>query len=73
MPRYLIRRLGQALLVVAGVVVLTFVVMRLVPGDPAVAFAGPKATPERARRGARSGSGWTTRCRCSSGTTSGTW
>jgi peptide/nickel transport system permease protein len=45
--RYLIRRLGQALLVVAGVVMLTFVVMRLVPGDPAVAFAGPKATPEQ--------------------------
>ncbi|SEH02543.1 peptide/nickel transport system permease protein [Nonomuraea solani] len=47
MLRYLARRLGQALLVVAGVVVLTFVVMRLVPGDPAVAFAGPKATPEQ--------------------------
>ncbi|MEW1841017.1 ABC transporter permease [Nonomuraea angiospora] len=46
MSRYLTRRLGQALLVVSGVVVLTFVVMRLVPGDPAVAFAGPKATPE---------------------------
>lgn len=44
MARYLARRLGQAVLVVAGVVVLTFVVMRLVPGDPAVAFAGPKAT-----------------------------
>ncbi|MEV4083208.1 ABC transporter permease [Nonomuraea fuscirosea] len=47
MLRYLARRLGQALLVVAGVVVLTFAVMRLVPGDPAVAFAGPKATPEQ--------------------------
>ncbi|MEV4457431.1 ABC transporter permease [Microbispora sp. NPDC049633] len=44
MPGYLIRRLGQALLVVAGVIVLTFAVMRLVPGDPAVAYAGPKAT-----------------------------
>src|SRR4051812_48715136 len=54
MPRYLARRLGQAVLVVAGVVVLTFAIMRLVPGDPAVAFAGPKATPEElaaARRG----------------------
>jgi peptide/nickel transport system permease protein len=47
MLRYLARRLGQALLVVAGVVMLTFAVMRLVPGDPAVAFAGPKATPEQ--------------------------
>ncbi|MEW9551240.1 ABC transporter permease [Nonomuraea sp. NPDC050783] len=45
MARHLARRLGQALLVVAGVVVLTFAVMRLVPGDPAVAYAGPKATP----------------------------
>ncbi|MEV0582203.1 ABC transporter permease [Nonomuraea sp. NPDC050310] len=44
MLRYLIRRLGQALLVVAGVVVLTFAIMRLLPGDPAVAYAGPKAT-----------------------------
>ncbi|MGW5688054.1 ABC transporter permease [Nonomuraea sp. NPDC003754] len=47
MTRYLARRLGQALLVVAGVVTLTFVIMRLVPGDPAVAYAGPKATPEQ--------------------------
>ncbi|MFI6598249.1 ABC transporter permease [Nonomuraea sp. NPDC050536] len=47
MLRHLTRRLLQALLVVAGVVVLTFVIMRLVPGDPAVAFAGPKASPEQ--------------------------
>lgn len=47
MPRYLIRRLGQALLVMAGVVALTFVITRMVPGDPAVAYAGPKATPEQ--------------------------
>ncbi|MGW0805601.1 ABC transporter permease [Nonomuraea sp. NPDC002799] len=46
MLRQLARRLGQTLLVVTGVVALTFAVMRLVPGDPAVAFAGPKATPE---------------------------
>ncbi|GII57051.1 peptide ABC transporter permease [Planotetraspora thailandica] len=45
MLRYLTRRLGQAVLVVAGVVVLTFVIMRLVPGDPAVAYAGPRASP----------------------------
>jgi peptide/nickel transport system permease protein len=44
MIRYLIRRLAQAALVVAGVVVLTFVVMRLVPGDPAVTYAGPRAS-----------------------------
>jgi peptide/nickel transport system permease protein len=45
MFRYLTRRLGQAVLVVAGVVTLTFVIMRLVPGDPAVAYAGPRASP----------------------------
>ncbi|RCG29770.1 ABC transporter permease [Sphaerisporangium album] len=45
MARYLARRLGQAALVVAGVIALTFVVTRLVPGDPAVAYAGPKASP----------------------------
>jgi peptide/nickel transport system permease protein len=43
--RYLAHRLGQAALVVAGVIALTFVVTRLVPGDPAVAYAGPKAGP----------------------------
>ncbi|WP_084965451.1 ABC transporter permease [Thermoactinospora rubra] len=47
MTRYLTRRLGQALLVVAGVVALTFVIMRLVPGDPAVAYAGPRASEEQ--------------------------
>ncbi|WP_405148112.1 ABC transporter permease [Sphaerisporangium sp. NBC_01403] len=45
MVRYLAHRLGQAALVVAGVIALTFVVTRLVPGDPAVAYAGPKASP----------------------------
>src|SRR5690606_29513656 len=50
MVRYLTRRLGQAALVVAGVVVLTFIVTRLVPGDPAVAYAGPKATAEQLAR-----------------------
>lgn len=42
--RYLLRRLAQAALVVAGVVVLTFVVMRAIPGDPAVTYAGPRAS-----------------------------
>jgi peptide/nickel transport system permease protein len=41
---YLLRRLAQSALVVAGVVVLTFVVMRAIPGDPAVAYAGPRAS-----------------------------
>lgn len=44
---YLGSRVLQALGVVLGVVVLTFVIARLVPGDPAVAYAGPRATPEQ--------------------------
>ncbi|MDX6728087.1 MAG: peptide/nickel transport system permease protein [Baekduia sp.] len=46
MQRYLLRRLAQAVVVVAGVIVLTFVVARVVPGDPAVAYAGPHASPQ---------------------------
>jgi peptide/nickel transport system permease protein len=36
--------LAQAAIVVAGVIVLTFAVARIVPGDPAAAYAGPRAT-----------------------------
>ena len=43
MRRLLARRLAQALVVIAGVVVVTFAVARLVPGDPAVSYAGPRA------------------------------
>lgn len=46
MTGYVLRRVAQALAVIIGVVVLTFVIARLIPGDPAVAYAGPKATPE---------------------------
>lgn len=44
MGRFLVRRLGQAVLVVVGVVVLTFVVVRMLPGDPAAAYAGSRAS-----------------------------
>jgi peptide/nickel transport system permease protein len=44
MRRYLLRRVAQAVVVLAGVVVLTFLVARVVPGDPAVAYAGPHAS-----------------------------
>jgi peptide/nickel transport system permease protein len=42
--RYAIRRVALAIVVVAGVVILTFVIAGLVPGDPAVAWAGPHAS-----------------------------
>lgn len=47
MTRFLVRRLALAALVVVGVVVLTFVIARVVPGDPASTWAGPRARPEQ--------------------------
>jgi peptide/nickel transport system permease protein len=41
LTRYVVRRVALAILVVAGVVVLTFVIARVVPGDPAASWAGP--------------------------------
>lgn len=45
MVRYLVRRVGLSALVVAGVVCLTFLITRVIPGDPAANWAGPRATP----------------------------
>lgn len=39
---YLLRRLGLALLVLVGVMAVTFVVSRIVPSDPAALYAGPR-------------------------------
>jgi len=47
MTRFVLFRVAQSLFVVVGVVLLTFVIVRLVPGDPAVAYAGNRATPEQ--------------------------
>lgn len=44
MTRYVLRRVALAVLVVVGVVVLTFVIARVVPGDPAASWAGPHAS-----------------------------
>ncbi|MCA0042626.1 ABC transporter permease [Celeribacter litoreus] len=40
------RRLLSAVPSLIGIVILTFVLTRLLPGDPAAYFAGPAATPE---------------------------
>jgi peptide/nickel transport system permease protein len=48
--RFLVRRLALAALVVVGVVVLTFVIARVVPGDPAATWAGPRARAEQIQR-----------------------
>ena len=45
MTGYLVRRLGQAVIVVFGVILLTFFLARLIPGGEAHAALGVKATP----------------------------
>jgi peptide/nickel transport system permease protein len=44
---YLLRRLGLAVLVILGVLMVTFVVSRIMPGDPARLYLGPRASQER--------------------------
>ncbi|WP_327233332.1 ABC transporter permease [Streptomyces sp. NBC_01317] len=44
MPTYLARRLGQSLLTVFLTLTTVFLLVRLAPGDPAAAYAGPTAT-----------------------------
>ena len=46
MTGYLARRLVQAIPVIFGVLVITFAVTRLTPGDPAEIMAGLEASPE---------------------------
>ncbi len=46
MARYLTRRVLYGILTIALVILLTFVIQYLIPGDPARSIAGPKATPE---------------------------
>lgn len=43
--RYALRRLGQVLLAVAGIITVTFFLVHLAPGDPVVALAGEGADP----------------------------
>jgi peptide/nickel transport system permease protein len=44
-PRFLLRRLVALVVVIFVLTFLTFVMVRLIPGDPAVAIAGLSATP----------------------------
>ncbi len=43
---YLLRRTGLAVFVLLGVLMLTFVVSRVIPGDPARLYLGSRARPE---------------------------
>ena len=47
MARFLLGRLGLALLIVWGVITAVFVIVRLAPGDQAMVALGPDATPEQ--------------------------
>jgi len=47
MIRFAVHRLALGLVVVVGVVVLTFVIARVIPGDPAVTYAGARASQEQ--------------------------
>jgi len=45
--RFFLKRLLQAIPVIFGITLVTFVMMRAIPGDPAVILLGRHATPER--------------------------
>lgn len=47
---YLLRRLGLGVLVIVGVLMITFLVSQVVPGDPARLFTGPRASSEEVEK-----------------------
>lgn len=47
---YVLRRLIYTIPVIVGVVVFTFAILHITPGDPAVIVAGPDASPETLER-----------------------
>jgi peptide/nickel transport system permease protein len=49
MTAYIIRRLLQALVVVIGCSIVTFIIMHMLPGGPAQAMLGPRASPAQLR------------------------
>ncbi|MGD8485496.1 MAG: ABC transporter permease [Chloroflexota bacterium] len=50
MTRFLLRRLASSAVVLAGVSVITFALARLLPGDVAAVYLGPRATLEALER-----------------------
>jgi peptide/nickel transport system permease protein len=47
MAAFVVRRLLQGIPVLILASIAVFLILRLVPGDPATALAGPDASPER--------------------------
>lgn len=50
MLRFLASRLGTAVIVLFALTLIVFVLARVIPADPAVVYAGPKAPPEELAR-----------------------
>jgi ABC-type dipeptide/oligopeptide/nickel transport system permease component len=50
MGKYILRRIVQSLIVLAGALVISFVILRVVPGDPAVLMLSDMATPDEVER-----------------------
>lgn len=50
MWRFIANRLGTAIIVLLVLTVIVFVLARVIPSDPAVVYAGPKAPPEELER-----------------------
>ena len=67
-------RLGRALLMILGVLVLSFLLVRLAPGDPAQLMAGEAGVDDAQYIAKlRSEMGWISRCPSSYCTTWGRW
>ena len=47
MAKYIIKRIGMGLLVLLGVVTITFFISRVLPSSPEMKWAGQRATPEQ--------------------------
>src|SRR5699024_12451394 len=65
---FLVRRLIYSAVVLFGVLVVTFAILQLVPGDPIRLALGTRYNPEAYRRCSRP-PGWTGRCTSSSSPT----
>lgn len=47
MSKYIFKRIFTGLIVLLGVISVTFTIARVIPSDPAAKWAGPRATPEQ--------------------------
>ncbi|HHY77343.1 MAG TPA: ABC transporter permease [Clostridiales bacterium] len=50
MISYIIRRLSLGIIVLLGVITITFTIARIIPSDPAAKWAGPRATQEQIQK-----------------------